>query len=101
MAYDTQEEAELSADYHNHCHGRDMTAYNCRKCGLWHLAPRGSGVTNDKCLFCMGSDGSQKTTYPTREAAERQAEHTRRATGLKLTAYRCPVGTGYHLTRKP
>lgn len=38
MTFDTQEEAEntaLAADWQ---HGTKLKAYQCRHCGLWHLA---------------------------------------------------------------
>jgi len=74
LAYDTEQEAEWAKDYQNHCQNRNMGAYQCERCGKWHLAPQGHGMTKRKCLFCTGSDGSNKDIYPTSEEAKQQAD---------------------------
>lgn len=98
MAYTTPEEAQWAADYQTHCRAHPMQPYPCPRCGHWHLAPQGAPTPSAHCLFCTGSDGSQKTVYPTAEAARRQAQRIERERGIRCRVYRCPSGSGWHLT---
>jgi len=100
MAYDTEQEAEWAKDYQNHCQNRNMEAYQCGRCGKWHLAPQGHGMSKSKCLFCTGSDGSSKDIYVTAADAKRQADRVKKEKGIQLDVYRCPAGSGWHLTHR-
>ena len=74
----TEREAQSSADYERG-RGRSLYPYQCKKCGLWHLAPEESRVEF-------------------RENAEKALETSEEARGVSLSVYKCPEVGGWHLT---
>lgn len=84
--------------------GRDLSVHHpafapvkCPRCGYWHLAPV---TTRRQCMFCTDSGLFLKDIYSTREEAQRTADHLRRVKKIQLYPYKCPHGSGWHLTKK-
>jgi len=69
----------------------------CSRCGYWHLAPV---TTRRQCMFCTDSGLFLKDIYATREEALRTADHLKREKRVQLFPYKCPHGSGWHLTKK-
>ena len=92
--YSSQAEAADSARYQKAENRIDLYPYQCDRCGLWHLSPV-NGRPNQ--CGCTDSKGDTKYLYPTREAAQQQAEREA-SKGCSLRVYACPEGKGYHLT---
>jgi hypothetical protein len=57
-----------------------------------------SGITT--CKQCVSGDGIKKRIYGSSIEAERAADDFYERSNRELEAYRCPVGSGWHL-RKP
>ena len=77
--------------------GEYRRAYACETCGYWHLT---IASTRRQCMFCTDSALFLKDIYSTREEAQRTAEHLRREKRIQLYPYKCPHGSGWHLTKK-
>lgn len=74
---------------------RIMEPYRCDKCHHWHSRPLvdpGPIPTDTMCLMCRGRDGQPKVSHPTFDAAQSAASNG-------LSAYPCPHGRGWHLTK--
>ncbi|MCH5293560.1 MAG: hypothetical protein J1E07_07510 [Treponema sp.] len=94
----TEREAQGSADYERG-QGRNLYPYQCKKCGLWHLAPEESRVDfRENACSCTDSRGNGKRLYATREDAEKAMETSEEARNVSLSVYPCPDGGGWHLT---
>jgi hypothetical protein len=59
------------------------------------LSPAHSG----KCKFCKGKDGKAKDIYETIQSAIDAAKFIEKERGIYLNPYRCPHGSGWHLTK--
>ena len=97
--YDTFEDARHGAAYARHQHGSHMTPYPCDRCGKWHLTPSERRTPSHTCDWCRGSDGKAKEAYVTEEDAERRARILLTERGVRLRAYECEHGSGWHLTK--
>jgi len=51
-----------------------------------------------KCKHCRGKDGKQKDIYETFQSAMDTANHIEKSRGTYLNVYKCPLGSGWHLT---
>lgn len=47
---------------------------------------------------CHGKDGKKKNLYTSESEANIVANERRRATGITMHVYRCPKGSGWHIT---
>ena len=97
--YDSQSDAQESADYANGRYRQNMVPYQCDECGLWHLSPMDRQTPSVKCTRCTSADGNPKDTYQNREQAQLRADILRREQGAALKVYACEYGNGWHLTR--
>lgn len=79
---------------------REMEAYECGKCGLWHRRPIRDGAipTDVLCMHCVGRDGMPKQSYATADDAMLAADFLS-SVGPDLSIYVCPHGRGWHLTK--
>lgn len=98
-AYDAEFEAQDSAAYARSAYGQDLVPYLCKRCHLWHLAPRSRQTPSTTCGHCTGADGRAKAAYSTEQDAARRAEILRVERGVFLRAYACAYGQGWHLTK--
>lgn len=76
-----------------------MYAYECQKCGKYHLAPENSkiNVKHNACS-CMDSSHKPKALYETQADAEKQRKKSFEEHHIKLRIYECPEHKGFHLT---
>ena len=98
--YETEAEAQQSADYQCCENGRSLYPYHCERCGLWHLAPTETriNVLHNACS-CIDSCGKHKDLYLSREDAEKAKSKCERERGYRLYIYECPRKNGFHLTK--
>jgi hypothetical protein len=54
---------------------------------------------NQKCKFCKGQDGLEKTVYQTQQEASDTAHQIEKEQQLFLRVYKCKYGNGWHLTK--
>jgi|GEM_PF-1317352 len=98
--YHSQSAAMFAAEERNVQTGRDQPVHfapiQCSKCGYWHLKAEN---TRRKCMFCTDSALFLKDIYSTREEAQRTADHLRKEKKVMLLPYKCPHGSGWHLTK--
>jgi hypothetical protein len=78
-------------------YGGNLSPYQCRSCGYWHL---GTVNTRKQCHLCMDSSLFHKDIYPTRQEAEKTAVWLHKEKKAQLYPYRCPHGSGWHLTKR-
>lgn len=97
--YDSEYEANDGAAHARLAYGHDLVPYLCNRCDLWHLAPRSRQTPSTTCRHCTGADGRLKEAYGTEQDAERRAEILRAERGIRLRAYPCEYGQGWHLTK--
>jgi predicted RNA-binding Zn-ribbon protein involved in translation (DUF1610 family) len=97
--YWSRSEAEDGAWHVRSKHGREMAAYQCDRCGGWHLAPADRQTTSRQSGCCHDRNGRPKALYATESDARRRAEILAQERGTSLTVYRCPEGGGWHLTK--
>lgn len=100
MAYLTKAEAAKQAHYTQASHKIDLDAYQCKKCNLWHLAPKRLSISFNECWHCQGRDGRFKVTYPSEDIANERAEILGSKAYVHLRPYECPHGEGWHLTSR-
>ena len=83
--YETEAEAQQSANYQRYENGRSLYPYHCERCGLWHLAPTETriNVLHNACS-CLDSSGKHKDLYLSREDAEKVAEQRENDGSQKL-----------------
>ena len=99
--YETEWEAQQSADYQRSANGIDLYPYPCTKCGKFHLAPVESkiNVVNFNC-GCTDSNGRKKELYETRDDAQKVADARMKKGSGPLFVYPCESRRGFHLTHK-
>jgi hypothetical protein len=97
--YDTKYQAQEGADYANSTYDNDLSPYQCSHCELWHLSPRDRQTSSSKCNACVGGNGQYKDLYSTQEYAEKRASILYEERSIRLTAYKCPYYSGWHLTK--
>jgi hypothetical protein len=62
-------------------------------------SPRLSLERWGKCEFCKGKDGKAKDIYETIQGAIDAAKFLEKERGVYLNPYKCPRGSGWHLTK--
>jgi hypothetical protein len=77
-------------------YGKALTPYQCRACGYWHLT---GAKTRRQCQFCTDSGLFLKDVYATREEALGVIAHLKKQKRIQLYPYKCPHGSGWHLTK--
>lgn len=97
--YDTEADALCGAGYAQREYGSLLVPYRCDRCSCWHLSPASRHTPCRQCHRCVGRDGRSKAAYTDREAAERRAEILLEEQGVRLRAYPCDYGGGWHLTK--
>jgi len=95
--YHSETAAEMGAAEAHRRYGNTVTPVQCRKCGYWHLTV---ASTRRQCMFCTDSSMSLKDVYATREEAQRTADYLKKEKRVLLSPYKCPHGSGWHLTKK-
>lgn len=100
-AYEDEIGAENAAEYVLRSYEREMMPYKCSKCGDWHLAPKERQTPSRTCPYCVDSQGAAKQAYENRETAVVRANILLNERGVKLYAYKCECGYGWHLTKTP
>ena len=98
-SYLSEFEAQMAAERSSLLHGNPMVPYLCDRCGQWHLCPESRHTPSKTCNHCTSSSGKPKKLYPTKEIAEKRARIIYEERRIRLTAYSCPVGQGWHLTK--
>ena len=93
-AFDNEFSAEEGARHALVAHGSRMLPYRCERCGRWHLCDAARHTPSHRCVPCS------KESYETRECAERRAAILLDERGVRLRVYACPVGDGWHLTKR-
>jgi hypothetical protein len=58
-----------------------------------------SFARSGKCAFCKGKDGKAKEIYDTIQSAIDSAKFLEKERGVYLHPYKCPHGSGWHLTK--
>ena len=89
--------AKISADDLKRVYGNDLVPFQCSSCGYWHLKALN---TRKQCHHCMDSSLFHKDIYATKEDAQSTAAYLRKEKKVQLFPYRCPHGSGWHLTKK-
>lgn len=89
--------SRVAAEIASEERGGNLTPIHCPKCGYWHLRMES---TRRQCMFCTDSALFLKDIYATREEAQRTADHLKKEKRISLTPYKCPHGSGWHLTKK-
>lgn len=95
--YHNQAAAALAAEERLGQSGYRLAPYQCRACGYWHLAPV---QTRRQCFLCSDSALFHKDIYPSREEAQKTADWMRKEKRIQVYPYRCPHGSGWHLTKR-
>lgn len=89
--YANREEAEKKRRLNQLMHRTTQNAYRCLHCEGWHLCPG----DREPCEHC------EKMRYNTMKDAEKVARRVLKNSGTHLSRYQCPIGSGWHLTKKP
>ena len=76
----------------NYVSDRKMVAYECNKCGWWHLSPADRQTPSAYCDYCG------KELYETKQAVQRRAKILLEERGVRLSIYQCEYSDGWHLT---
>ena len=97
--YDSEVEAEDSANYARMMFEKDMEPYQCDVCDKWHLSPKDRKTPSSKCLHCVGGNGKAKALYRNKPEAVQRAKIIAQEQGKKLFAYPCGYADGWHLTK--
>ncbi len=97
--YGSRSEAREGADYAKfHFGNESLVPYICEICGCFHIGPK-DRAPSKTCPDCTGSEGENKDIYQTEPEAQRMVK-IKMKKGKYLSAYPCPVGNGWHLTKK-
>ncbi|WP_462137277.1 hypothetical protein [Candidatus Mycalebacterium sp.] len=97
--YGSRSEAQEGADYAKSNFGNeDLVPYSCETCGYFHIGPK-DRAPNRTCEACTSSEGVTKDIYETERDAGRMVKMKSKR-GVILKTYECPVGNGWHLTKK-
>ena len=94
--YHSQSAADLAADELQKRYGKELSPYQCRGCGYWHLT---TVTTRKQCYLCMDSSLFHKDIYPSKEDAMNTGTWLKKEKKVQLYPYRCPHGSGWHLTK--
>ncbi|MCB9609892.1 MAG: hypothetical protein H6716_25105 [Polyangiaceae bacterium] len=97
--YDSEADALCGADYAKREYSSSLVPYRCSRCSQWHLSPASCHTLCWQCHWCAGREGRSKAANADREAAERRAEILSEEQGLRLRAYPCDYGGGWHLAK--
>jgi len=97
--FDTEYEAESSADHTRMVYEKDMEPYHCGVCDKWHLSPKDRKTPSSKCLYCVGGNGNAKALYRNKAEALQRAKIIFQEQGKKLFSYQCEYADGWHLTK--
>lgn len=95
--YHSHSAAEHGAEELRKSYSSSLSPYQCRTCGYWHLRAEN---TRKQCHLCMDGSLFHKDIYASREEAQNTAQWLKREKKLQVYPYRCPHGTGWHLTKK-
>ena len=68
----------------------------CSRCGYWLITPVNK---KKKSMFCTDSALFLKDIYSTREEAQKTADWMKKEKKVQLYPYKCPHGSGWHLTK--
>ena len=94
--YASAGEARAGARHVQQRFGREMEAYQCGLCDMWHLAPAEPAPVVREC-GCSGKGGAPKRLYRSRGEAEQRAAQS--ADSRFLGVYPCPeTPDGWHIT---
>ena len=88
--YASREEAEQQKRLNYVMHRSTQNVYRCVRCEGWHLCPG----DRKPCEHC------EKMSYSTINSAEKVARHVLKKSGIHINRYDCPIGNGWHLTKK-
>jgi hypothetical protein len=66
----------------------------------WDSLTTKSGLTVNKCDYCIGRNSVNKNIYGTEQEALFYADVTLKEEGIRLRVYKCPHGFGWHRTKK-
>lgn len=97
--YDTVLDAEMAADYISRTYANELSPYQCKKCGKWHLSLKSRQTPSRTCEYCTDGNGSNKELYETESGAENRAKILLDEVGIRLKVYKCPLQEGWHLTK--
>ena len=97
--YSSKHEATEGARYVRIRYGRNLNPYQCHSCRQWHLSPNGRHRPSRSCLTCSDSNGQPKELYSTETDAYRKAKIIREQRSVRLTIYKCPTNSGWHLSK--
>ena len=95
--YHSKTAADLAAQELQQAYGNPLSSYQCRACGYWHLT---GAQTRRQCHFCTDSSLFLKDIYATREEALTMIARLRKEAKIQLYPYKCPHGSGWHLTKR-
>ena len=95
--YHSQTAATIATEEIKEMYGNRFSPYQCGACGYWHLRTEN---TRKQCHLCKDSSLFQKDIYSTKEEAEKTIAWLRKEKKLQLYPYRCPHGSGWHLTKR-
>ena len=95
--YHSKSAADIAAKELKQQYGKDLMAYQCTGCGYWHLKGE---VKRRQCHFCTDRNLFLKDIYPTREEAQQVAAWLQKEKRVQLVPYKCPHGSGWHLTKR-
>lgn len=98
--YRSEFDARRAADHANRAYGNTLAPYQCPKCRMWHLSPKERHTPSSNHCNCRDGNGSSKDLYDTKNGAEKRAGILSREKHIALAVYRCPYGSGFHLTKK-
>lgn len=101
MAYESESEANEAIEHVRFEYQQEMIAYRCSKCGDWHLAPQNRQTPSRTCPYCIDSQGAPKQAYATKQGAVMRSNILLKERGIRLYAYECECGYGWHLTKTP
>ncbi|QMU56449.1 MAG: hypothetical protein GKS04_04780 [Candidatus Mycalebacterium zealandia] len=97
--YGSRGEAQEGADYARAEFGNEnLVPYSCETCGYFHIGPK-DRAPNRTCPNCTGAEGENKDVYEAEIDAMRMVKMKRKR-GVVLSTYECPVGNGWHLTKR-
>ena len=94
--YHSETAATIAAEEIQKSYSTILNPYQCRACGYWHLRTE---ITRKQCYLCKDSSLFQKDIYSTKEEAQSTAAYLRKEKKVQLFPYRCPHGSGWHLTK--
>ena len=95
--YHNETVAKIAAEELQNQYGKVYTPYLCRSCNYWHLR---TGSARRQCHLCMDANLFHKDVYPTQAEAQSTVAYLKKEKRVQLYVYRCPHGSGWHLTKK-